>query len=188
MVHQQAVLCEMSSTVPIITHNRWTGREGPSAWLTHSPDLNPMDFYLWGHLKALVYSAPVLNVKTLHQRIVNACRTIQNYPRTFERLRHSMIRRGQACINLILQARPFSAVTRKGSVCGHIFILTCFLDFVRGAHLRSLSACFRHILYRLYWNLRRITERYIAAPHNLSRRHCTWLLLLLFGKWLRTLI
>ncbi|KAJ4449249.1 hypothetical protein ANN_00646 [Periplaneta americana] len=39
--------------------DRWIGRCGPIAWPPRSPDLNPLDFYLWGHLKSLVYSCPV---------------------------------------------------------------------------------------------------------------------------------
>ncbi|KAJ4436304.1 hypothetical protein ANN_18935 [Periplaneta americana] len=39
--------------------DRWIGRSGPIAWPPRSPDLNPLDFYLWGHLKSLVYSSPV---------------------------------------------------------------------------------------------------------------------------------
>jgi hypothetical protein len=35
-----------------------------------SPELNPLDFYLWEHLKTLVYSAPNENEETLHQRIL----------------------------------------------------------------------------------------------------------------------
>jgi hypothetical protein len=31
-------------------------------------DVNPLDFYLWGNLKALVYSGPIENEETLHQR------------------------------------------------------------------------------------------------------------------------
>ncbi|KAJ4444692.1 hypothetical protein ANN_06489 [Periplaneta americana] len=31
--------------------DRWLGRGGPIAWPPRSPDLNPLDFYLWGHLK-----------------------------------------------------------------------------------------------------------------------------------------
>ncbi|KAJ4426512.1 hypothetical protein ANN_27326 [Periplaneta americana] len=29
--------------------DRWIGRGGPIAWSPRSPDLNPLDFYLWGH-------------------------------------------------------------------------------------------------------------------------------------------
>jgi hypothetical protein len=45
--------------------------------------LNPLDVYLSGHLKTLVYAAPVDNEETLH-RIVVACQTIRIYPGIFE--------------------------------------------------------------------------------------------------------
>jgi hypothetical protein len=32
-------------------------------------DIKPLDFYLWGHLKTLVYSAPIENGETLNQHI-----------------------------------------------------------------------------------------------------------------------
>jgi len=28
--------------------NRWIGRDGPVLWPSKSPDLNPLDFFLWG--------------------------------------------------------------------------------------------------------------------------------------------
>lgn len=31
--------------------DRWIGRGGPHLWPARSPDLNPLDFFLWGHLK-----------------------------------------------------------------------------------------------------------------------------------------
>ena len=34
------------------------GQGGPVPWPARSPDLNPLDFWLWGHLKAMVYAAP----------------------------------------------------------------------------------------------------------------------------------
>ena len=34
-------------------------RHGPIAWPPCSPDLNPLDFYLCGHLKSSVYSTAV---------------------------------------------------------------------------------------------------------------------------------
>ena len=30
---------------------KWIGRNGPVEWPLRSPDLNPIDFYLWGHVK-----------------------------------------------------------------------------------------------------------------------------------------
>ena len=34
--------------------NRWLGRGGPVAWPPRSPNLTPLDYYLWGHMKTLV--------------------------------------------------------------------------------------------------------------------------------------
>ena len=31
--------------------NKWIGRNGPTKWPPRSPDLTPLDFYLWGRLK-----------------------------------------------------------------------------------------------------------------------------------------
>ena len=42
---------------------RWIGRGGPVAWPPRSPDLNPPDFLLWGHLKNLVCKTEVSNVE-----------------------------------------------------------------------------------------------------------------------------
>jgi hypothetical protein len=39
---------------------RWIGRDGSIAWPPRTPDLNPLNFYLWFFLKSLVYSSPVL--------------------------------------------------------------------------------------------------------------------------------
>jgi hypothetical protein len=78
-------------------HDGWLGRGGgPTAWPPRSPDLNPLHFYLWGHLTTLVYAAPVDNEEA--HRIVDACQTIRNYPRIFQRTQQSMMRRVKACI------------------------------------------------------------------------------------------
>jgi hypothetical protein len=60
--------------------------------------LNPLDVCLWGHLKTLMYAAPVDNEDSLHHGIVDVCQTIRNYPGIFERLRRSTMRRVEACI------------------------------------------------------------------------------------------
>jgi hypothetical protein len=73
-------------------------RGGPTAWRPRSPDLNSLHFYLWGNLKSLVYAAPFVNEEALHHRIVGACKNIRSYPGIFERMRRSMMRRVEACI------------------------------------------------------------------------------------------
>jgi len=57
---------------------KWIGRNGPVAWPPRSPDLNPIDLYLWGHVKNKVYSTPVTNVNELWERIVATFDAIRN--------------------------------------------------------------------------------------------------------------
>jgi hypothetical protein len=46
---------------------RWTGRGGPIPWPARSPDLTPCDFYIWGHMKALVYDRPIQSQEDLRE-------------------------------------------------------------------------------------------------------------------------
>lgn len=77
--------------------NRWIGRGGPVPWPPRSPDLNPLDFYLWGHLKQLVYSRPIRNVDVLRQRIQEGFETIRNNPRILQGVRGNLLKRLRAC-------------------------------------------------------------------------------------------
>lgn len=78
--------------------NRWIGRYGPNPWPARSPDMNPLDFFFWGHLKSIVYAHPVNTVEELEQRIRDGFQTIRNMPGIFERINLSMYRRIQACL------------------------------------------------------------------------------------------
>lgn len=78
--------------------NRWIGRAGPQNWPARSPDLNPLDFCIWGFLKTLVYVTPVENVEDLRGRIIASCDTIRNTPGLFQNIRNSMRRRVESCI------------------------------------------------------------------------------------------
>jgi hypothetical protein len=48
---------------------RWIGRGSTIKWPARSPDLTPLDFFLWGHLKTVIYSEPVNNLEFLKTRI-----------------------------------------------------------------------------------------------------------------------
>lgn len=78
--------------------NRWIGQGGPIAWPPRSPDLNPIDFYLWGHVKSIVYETPVATEDELLGRIQAACQQVRDTPQVFERVRHSLIRRYRLCV------------------------------------------------------------------------------------------
>jgi hypothetical protein len=45
--------------------NRWIRRGGLRHWPARSPDLNPLDFFLWGYVKNLVYHRPIHNEEDL---------------------------------------------------------------------------------------------------------------------------
>lgn len=55
---------------------RWIGRGGPTKWPPRSPDLTPLDFFLWGFVKDIVYSSPVADLETLKRRITNAVMSV----------------------------------------------------------------------------------------------------------------
>ncbi|XP_054713709.1 uncharacterized protein LOC129223166 [Uloborus diversus] len=48
---------------------RWIGCGGPVPWPPRSPDFSSLDYFLWGHLKSLVYETPVDSDDDLVARI-----------------------------------------------------------------------------------------------------------------------
>ncbi|KAJ4428010.1 hypothetical protein ANN_24024 [Periplaneta americana] len=58
--------------------DEWIGRAGPTPWPARSPDMSPLDFYLWGRLKSLVYASAAPNVEVLQQRIEHACGIVRD--------------------------------------------------------------------------------------------------------------
>ena len=52
--------------------HRWINRRGPISWPQRSPDLMPLDFYLWGTLKNKVYRTRINSRNELIQKINNA--------------------------------------------------------------------------------------------------------------------
>ena len=78
--------------------NKWIGRNGPMNWPARSPDLNPLDFFLWGYVKSLVYETPVHNEEELLARIEAAFDTVRNDPDMLAGTRRSMADRCRVCI------------------------------------------------------------------------------------------
>ena len=60
--------------------NRWLGRGGPVAWPPRSPDLTTLDYYIWGHMKTLVYETKVDSRAELRARIFAVAEQIRNHP------------------------------------------------------------------------------------------------------------
>lgn len=84
----------------LTTHfrNQWIGNRGPVSWPPRSPDLNPLDFYFWGHLKQLVYSEEITSINHLRQRINDSVADILDNNNFMARINATFIRRVHACI------------------------------------------------------------------------------------------
>ena len=87
--------------------DRLISRRCDPQWSPHSPDLNPPDFYLWGHLKDRVYGNNPQTIPDLKAAITAAIRAI---PREVcGRVIESFARRIQMCLQ------------RRGAHLEHIF-------------------------------------------------------------------
>lgn len=78
------------------TFNQWMGINGPILWPARSPDLNPMDFFLWGYVKNLVYVQNVENRGETLELIQHAFGTIT--PEMLLNTTQSVRRRVEFCI------------------------------------------------------------------------------------------
>ena len=80
--------------------NRWIGRHGSQSWPARSPDLTPIDFFLWGHMKSLVYDTPIDSAEDLVGRIVDAAALVSEEQEVFSSVRSSIVKRCQKCIDV----------------------------------------------------------------------------------------
>jgi len=78
--------------------NRWLGQGGPVAWPPRSPDLTPLDYYLWGHMKTLVYETKVDSRAALRRRIFAAAQQIRILPHNIACDTGSLNIRAENCI------------------------------------------------------------------------------------------
>ena len=76
--------------------NRWLGRGGPIPW---PPDLTPLDYYLWGHMKALVYESKVDSRTELRARIFAAAEHVRNHPDNIASAIQTLLKRAENCLS-----------------------------------------------------------------------------------------
>jgi len=76
----------------------WLGRGGPVAWPPRSPDLIPLDYYLWGHMKTLVYETKFESRAALRDRIFAAAEHIRIHPDNVASATQSLLMRTEKCI------------------------------------------------------------------------------------------
>ena len=78
--------------------NRWIGRGGPIRWAPRSPDLTPLDFILWDHVKSNIYKIPVKNLMELKRRINNEIKSISK--ETLSDVFSNIMKRMDLCISV----------------------------------------------------------------------------------------
>lgn len=68
---------DVSNWLDAVCPNRWIGRYSEYNWPPRSPDLSPLDFFLWGYLKEKVYNnRPFENLEALENAITECVREI----------------------------------------------------------------------------------------------------------------
>uniref|UniRef100_A0A2C9L5J0 Tc1-like transposase DDE domain-containing protein n=1 Tax=Biomphalaria glabrata TaxID=6526 RepID=A0A2C9L5J0_BIOGL len=83
-----------------LDHNvpgQWIGRRGPIEFPARSPDLTPLDFFLWGTVKDVVYKRKLRHLDTLWNEIQAVCAEIS--VDTLVRCTESVLTRTQQCID-----------------------------------------------------------------------------------------
>jgi hypothetical protein len=75
---------------------RWIGCEGLIARPPRSPDLTPMEFFLWGNLKEQIYAVPPWTSEDFVARLQAAVTTVD--ANMLRRVRENAVRRTAVCL------------------------------------------------------------------------------------------
>ena len=70
----------------------------PVEWPPRSPDLTPLEFFLWGHLKSKVFESPPEDLADLERRIVQELNILKQDRPMIRRALMGMLRRARVCV------------------------------------------------------------------------------------------
>ena len=76
--------------------DRWMGRGGPIIWPARSPDLNVLDYFVWGYIKDLVEHRRDGTEAEMREAILAAFRTVA--PEMAHRATRDITRRVRLCV------------------------------------------------------------------------------------------
>ncbi|GBM24299.1 hypothetical protein AVEN_158861-1 [Araneus ventricosus] len=62
---------------------RWIARSRPDRWSYRSPDLSSIDYFLWRHLKVIIYETPVDSIEKLVARLSFVAAGVRETPDIF---------------------------------------------------------------------------------------------------------
>lgn len=79
--------------------DRWIANNGPHRWPPRSPDITPLDFFVWGRIKNIVYAAPLTTKEDCQERVRNAFRSLS--PQEIQSATHAgFLRRIHKCLEV----------------------------------------------------------------------------------------
>lgn len=78
--------------------NKWIGNRGFVHWPARSPDLTPLDYFLWGYIKNRLYKHTPQDIQVLRQNLIREVRAIP--ARTIQRAIFRMPRIIRKCIEV----------------------------------------------------------------------------------------
>lgn len=82
-------------------NQNWLGRGGPVPWPARSPDLTPLDSYLWGEVKRLVYVEEAQSLENLKTMIINAFDKVKSDTSVLNKLNDNLFKRARLCLTII---------------------------------------------------------------------------------------
>lgn len=89
--YYRRVRCHLNRTF----NNKVIARAAVHPWPPRSPDLTPLDFFLWGKVKNDVYQTPVDTEEELRERVIQSCNSIT--PQMLAHVRNNMLKRIDLC-------------------------------------------------------------------------------------------
>ena len=79
---------------------RWFGRRGSIEWPARSPDLSPLDFFLWGYLKDKVYSRNLHTLEELRNAITSEINELRTNQELLKRVCSAVTARIKECMEV----------------------------------------------------------------------------------------
>ena len=73
-------------------------RAGPIRWAPPSPNLSPLDFFLWKYVKNNIYKPPICNLDKLKIRIADEIENISR--KTLSDVFSNLVKRMHLCVSV----------------------------------------------------------------------------------------
>lgn len=79
-------------------YREWIGRHGTILWPPRSPDLTPLDTFLWGYLKNKVYQENYLTIEIIQEKIQEEINFLNNNIYILNNVKNNIVKRYNLCI------------------------------------------------------------------------------------------